>query len=88
VRVVFVRLARGDGRIGLLSDEADWGIVDAGFGFVSYCSIGLFNGERLGDFDSVESFVLLLCSFLGRATKFPRRNRRKLFAGDCTRSST
>jgi hypothetical protein len=36
----------------------------------SYCSMGRLDGGRLGDFDSVESFALVLCPFLGRATKF------------------
>jgi len=34
MRIVFVGFARGDGRIGLLSNESDGWIVDASFAFV------------------------------------------------------
>ncbi|HEV1994093.1 MAG TPA: hypothetical protein VGR03_07175 [Candidatus Acidoferrum sp.] len=82
VRIVFVGFVRSDGRIGFLSDEADGGLLTRVLPLWSYCSMG-----RFLDLDSVESFVLVLCPFLGRATKLPRRNMRMLFARDFTRSS-
>ena len=48
MRIVFVGFARGDGRIGLLSDEADRGIINARFAFVVVLLDGAFVATLLG----------------------------------------